>query len=458
MWNEVKATLRLGWPIILGNMTQIALGIIDSAMVGAIHSSQLAAASFVNNLIALPLILSIGLTTAISPLVASALGENETHRPMRILFNGALIVTVMSLVFAVGIQLGVDMVYYFGQDRIVADLSRPYLIWMGWGMVPMSIFMAMKQFADGLGRTRIPMYLALLSIPVNVLVNYAFIFGKWGAPRMELEGAGVGTVASRIVIMAAIFWLIAYSKGFAPYRQQLSDQLQVRWGRLQDVFRIGIPASLQYGMETAAFAVSGIMTGWLGYVQQAAHQIAISIASFTFMVSVGISAAGSIRVGYAYGKQDWKQARSVGTSTLYIAAAYGLACAIFFVIGRFQLPLLFNDEPRVVDYAAVLLFLTAVFQISDSVQAIGVGLLRGIQDVKVPTFFVLLAYWVIGIPSGYALAFWQGWEVAGIWVGLVLGLSASALLLTVRFLRLTKKVGKEGLPVGKAAPSLTDDS
>ena len=261
MWNEVKATLRLGWPIILGNMTQIALGVIDSAMVGAIHSSQLAAASFVNNLIALPQILAIGLTTAISPLVASALGQDETHRPMRILFNGALIVTVMSLVFAIGIQLGVNMVYYFGQDRIVADLSRSYLIWMGWGMVPMSIFMAMKQFADGLGRTRVPMYLALLSIPVNVLVNYAFIFGKWGAPRMELEGAGVGTVASRIVIMGAIFWLIAYSKGFAPYRQQLNDQLQIRWERLQDVFRIGVPASLQYGMESGAFAVSGIMAG-----------------------------------------------------------------------------------------------------------------------------------------------------------------------------------------------------
>lgn len=439
MWNEVKATLRLGWPIILGNMTQIALGIIDSAMVGAIHSSQLAAASFVNNLITLPLILAIGLTTAISPLVASALGEGETHRPMRILFNGGLIVTGMSFLFAIGIHLGVDMVYYFGQDRIVADLSRPYLIWMGWGMIPMAIFMAMKQFADGLGRTRIPMYLALLSIPVNVLVNYAFIFGEWGAPRMELEGAGVGTVASRVVIMVAIFLLIAYSQGFAPYRQQLSDQLQIRWERFLDVFRIGLPASLQYGMESGAFAISGIMAGWLGYVQQAAHQIAISIASFTFMVSVGISAAGSIRVGYAYGKQDWPRARSVGTSTLFIAVVYGLICAILFVLFRFQLPLLFNDEPKVVEYAAVLLFLTAVFQISDSVQAIGVGLLRGIQDVKVPTFFVLLAYWVIGIPSGYVLAFWQGWDVAGIWVGLVLGLSASALLLTVRFLRLSKR-------------------
>jgi len=439
MWNEVRQTLRLGWPIILGNMTQIALGIIDSAMVGAIHSSQLAAASFVNNLIALPLILSIGLTTAISPLVASALGEGDKDKPLRILFNGGLIVSLLAVVFAFSIHFGVDMVYYFGQDRIVADLSKPYLIWMGWGIVPMAAFMALKQFADGLGRTRVPMYLALLSIPVNVLVNYAFIFGRWGAPRLELEGAGVGTMASRIVILLAILWLVAYGKGFADYRQSIGDQLQVRWERFRDVFRIGIPASLQYGMESGAFAISGIMAGWLGYVQQAAHQIAISIASFTFMVSVGISAAGSIRVGYAYGRHDWAQARRVGTSTLIIAVVYGMMCALLFVLGRYQLPLLFNDETKVLEYAAILLFLTAVFQISDSVQAIGVGLLRGIQDVKVPTFYVLLAYWIIGIPSGYLLAFQQGWDVAGIWVGLVLGLSASAAFLTLRFLRLTRR-------------------
>lgn len=439
MWKEVKPTLRLGWPIVLGNMTQIALGIIDSAMVGAIHSSQLAAAAFVNNLIALPLILAIGLTTAISPLVASAMGEGEQDKPLRILFNGGLIVTILAILFALGLHFGADVVYYFGQDEIVAELSRPYLIWMGWGMIPMAVFMAMKQFADGLGRTRVPMYLSLLAIPINVLVNYAFIFGEWGAPRMELEGAGVGTLASRVIVMIALFLLIAYGKHFAVYRQRLNDQFRIRWDRFHDVFRIGIPASLQYGMETAAFAVSGIMSGWLGYVQQAAHQIAISVASFTFMVSVGISAAGSIRVGYAYGRRDWQHAQNVGKSTFAIAVVYGLLCAIFFVLGRFEIPLIFNDEPKVVEYAAILLFLTAVFQISDSVQAIGVGLLRGIQDVKVPTLFVLLAYWAIGIPIGYWLAFEQGLEVAGIWIGLVFGLTVSAILLTLRFLRLTKR-------------------
>ncbi len=438
MWIEIRQTLRLGWPIILGNLTQIALGIIDSAMVGAIHSSQLAAASFVNNIITLPLILAIGLTMALSPLVANAMGEDDTDKPLRILYNGAWIVGLAALAMALILHFGANIVYHMGQDAIVAKLSRPYLIWMAWGMVPMALFMAMKQFADGLGKTRTPMYLAVLSIPINVLVNYAFIFGEWGAPRMELEGAGVGTLVSRLFIMVAIAILIFRSKDFAPYRQHLRSQLQIRRDRMQDIFRIGIPSSLQYGMESASFAVSGIMAGWLGYIQQASHQIALGIASVTFMVSLGISAAGSIRVAYAHGRRNWNSARQIGQTTLLMAAVYGLACALFFIAGRYQLPLLFNDEAPVIEYAAMLLLLAAVFQISDSVQAVGVGLLRGIQDVRVPTFFVGLAYWLIGIPTGYLLAFEAGWEIYGIWAGFVFGLSASAILLTIRFLRLTK--------------------
>ncbi|MCB0557448.1 MAG: MATE family efflux transporter [Lewinellaceae bacterium] len=439
MWGEVRQTLKLGWPIILGNLSQIALGIIDSAMVGAIHSSQLAAASFVNNIITIPLIVGIGLTMAISPLVANAQGEGDADKPLRILYNGMWIVGLVSLFMALVLHFGVDMVYKMGQDRIVADLSGPYLRWMAWGMIPMSLFMAMKQFADGLGEPRLPMYLAVLSIPINVLVNYAFIFGKWGAPRMELEGAGVGTLVSRVVIMIGIGILIFKGKGFAPYRLHLKEQLQFRADRMQDVFRIGIPSSLQYGMESASFAVSGIMSGWLGYVQQAAHQIALGLASVTFMVSLGISVAGSIRVAYAYGRREWRQARQIGITTLAMAGAYGLACALLFIAGRHQLPLLFNDEAPVLAYAAMLMLVAAVFQISDSVQAVGVGLLRGIQDVRIPTVFVGLAYWGIGIPAGYGLAFLAGWDIAGIWVGFVLGLSASAVLLTFRFLRLTRK-------------------
>jgi len=445
---QIKRTLVLGWPIILGNLSQMALGIIDSAMVGAIHSSQLAAAAFVNNLITLPLILGTGLTTAISPLAASSLGEGDQDKPLRILYNGMWVVGIMSLVFATALHFGTGLTFHFGQDEIVAELAQPYLRWLGWSIIPMTLFMAVKQYADGLGKTRYPMYLALAVIPINVLVNYAFIYGKWGAPRMELEGAGVGTLISRVVILVGILLLIFRHTSFAPYRQHLSDQLQLKWSRVQDVIRIGIPSSLQYGMESAAFAVTGIMAGWLGYIQQAAHQIALSVSALTFMVSIGISAAGSIRVAYAYGKKDWAGAREIGKTTFVLAIAYGIFCAILFVLGRHHLPLLFNDEARVLQYATILLIMAAIFQISDSVQAIGVGLLRGIQDVRIPTVFVFLAYWVVGLPLGYYMAFYQNWDISGLWVGLIMGLTASAALLTFRFWQLTNR--RRPMPTGTA--------
>lgn len=438
MWKEIKQTLVLGWPIILGNISQMALGVIDSAMVGAIHSSQLAASSFVTNLISLPFVLALGLTNAISPLVASAAGEGDYDRPLRICYNGMWIVGIFTIISAIVIHWFSGMVYHMGQDAIVASLAEDYLIWIVWAIVPLGLFMAMKQFSEGLGFTTIPMWIGLSSIPLNVLVNYLFIYGHWGAPRMELEGAGVGTLVARVLTVIAMAFFIFRHSRFAPYRQNLREQLRWRADRMRDVLRLGIPSSLQHGMEAGAFAFSGIMVGWLGYVQQAAHQIALNIAAMTFMVSIGISVAGGIRVAYSHGQKNVLQVRRVGTTTLWMAAIYGAACALFFVTFRQYLPLFFNEEQPVIAVAAMLLLLAALFQISDSVQAVGVGLLRGIQDVRIPTYFVTLAYWGIGIPLGYFLGFSLGWEVSGLWVGLIIGLTASAILLTFRFLRLTR--------------------
>ncbi len=438
MWNEIRYTIRLGWPIILGNITQIALGVIDTAMVGAIHSSQLAAASFVNNLISFPMILGMGLTMAISPLVATAQGAGDEDSPLRILFNGLWIVGIFSILIAAILIFGLDMIYYMGQDKIVAELSGPYLWWMAIAIIPMTLFVAIKQFADGLEKTRIAMYISLFSLPINVLLNYAFIYGKLGMPRMELEGAGIGTLITRILIVIAITYVVLNYKDFEKYRQNLSEQLQFRTERMRDIFRLGIPASIQYGMESAAFSFSGIMAGWLGYIQQAAHQIVLNLAALMFMVSLGISAAGSIRVAYTHGQRNMLKTRQIGISTLIMAAAYGLISGTVLIAGRFYLPTFFNDEAPVLEIAALLMLLAAAFQVSDSVQAVGVGLCRGLQDVKIPTVFVTIAYWILGVPGGYILAFKLNLEVAGIWTGLIIGLSMSAILLTIRFLRITR--------------------
>lgn len=432
-----RRIIAVSVPIILGNMTQIILGIIDSAMVGSIDSVLLAASALVNNILSIPFIMGIGLTYAISPLVATANGNNEQERCFHVAANGFLLSALFALIVGVGIHFGSNIVFHLDQDLEVAEASKDYLIIMGWSTVPMLLFLSLKQFTDGLEFTRTAMNLSLLSIPLNAFLNYIFIFGQLGMPRYELYGAGIGTIITRILIFLALAWVILRSKKYAPYRTNLHNSLKIKAKTIRRLLNIGIPSSLQYAMESGAFAVSGIMIGWLGAVQLAAHQIAISIAALTFMVSIGLSAAGSILVGNHLGRNDLKGARAVGKSTLIIAGIYGVGCALLFVLTNNYIPYIFNDEPEVIHYAAMLLVLAGVFQISDSIQAVSVGLLRGLYDVKIPTLFITISYWVIGIPLGYYLAFHTSLESRGIWIGLVAGLTITATTLTLRFFRVS---------------------
>ena len=215
--------------------------------------------------------------------------------------------------------------------------------------------------------------------------------------------------------------------------------MEVQSETMKELLRIGIPSSMQMGVEVGAFAVSGIIIGTIGAVSQAAHQIALSCAAFTFMVSMGLSQAGSIRVSNAFGRGDWKKISVIGKTTLVAALIYGSFCAICFIFFRWQLPLIFNGDPEVVRLSALLLLFAAVFQISDATQATGAGLLRGIKDVRVPTVLITLAYWVIGLPVGWIFAFPYGMGAAGMWLGLILGLTLASLFLGFRFLKMARK-------------------
>jgi MATE family multidrug resistance protein len=437
MKQEVLKTARIAVPIILGNMSQMALGILDSAMVGAIDYVQLAASSLVINLLAIPYVAGMGITMSISPLVAINNARGDRRAVSHYLFNGFILCTLAAFIIAIGVELSRDIVFHIGQDPEVARISGPYLSVMAWSTVPMVMFLALKQFADGLEHTRVAMLLSLAALPINAFLNWLLIFGNWGFPRMELLGAGIATLITRVLIFVALAIVILRSplfKRFVGLRRtawQLNGKSQV------ELLKIGIPSSLQHGMESGAFAVSGIIIGWLGATQQAAHQIALNCAAFTFMVSMGLSAAGSIRVSSAFGRGDWPHLRKIGVSTLITSLAYGIFCAVFFVVLRNILPLAFNDNAEVLAMSGTLLLYAAFFQISDASQAVGVGLLRGMTDVRIPTILVAIAYWILGIPVGYYFAFTQGIGAPGMWIGFLTGLSFSAILLNWRFLRLS---------------------
>lgn len=431
--------MRLALPIILGELAQISLGITDSAMVGAVSYQQLAAAALVSSFINIPYVFGIGITISVSQMVSMALGRNDKKAVSHYLFNGFWLCVISAIIIALFLELGSGILLHLNQDPVVAQIAIPYLKIIGWSVIPMLMFLALKQFTDGLEFTKTAMVLSLAAIPLNIFLNWLLIYGNWGFPRMELLGAGWGTLITRSIMFLILAAVILYHKTFRRYMAVRSIEWKLKWKTQKELLHIGIPSSLQISLEAGAFALSGILIGTLGAVDQAAHQIALSCASFTFMVSMGFSQAASIRTSNAFGRKDYISISNIGKSAILIALIYGLVCGLVFIVFKNSLPLLFNDDFEVVKMAAYLLLFAAIFQISDSTQAVSAGLLRGVKDVKIPTYFIALSYWVVGLPVGYVLGFNFKMGAAGMWTGFIVGLTLSSIFLSFRFRKIAIK-------------------
>ncbi|EOR94771.1 Multidrug and toxin extrusion (MATE) family efflux pump YdhE/NorM [Arcticibacter svalbardensis MN12-7] len=439
MRSEATKTIRLALPIIIGELAQMSLHLIDAAMVGAISYKQLAAAALVLNTLNIPFVFGIGITISVSQMVSMAHGRRDGQLVSHYFFNGFCLCALSAILISLLLVFGRNILYHLGQDPEVVVLALPFMKLMGLSIIPMLLFMTLKQFTDGLEFTRTAMMLSLIGLPINIFLNWVLIYGNLGFPRLELLGAGWATLITRSLIFIILGLVILKHSTFKRYVMVAKSQWKIRPQTLKELLHIGIPSSLQMGMEAGAFAVSGIIIGTLGAVSQASHQIALSCASFTFMASMGLAQAGSIRVSNAFGRMDFKMISKIGNTTLITALFYGIFCAIAFTVFRFQLPEFFNTNKDVLELASTLLLFAAVFQISDSTQAIGAGLLRGIKDVKVPTILVAISYWVIGLPVGYVLAFQFKMGASGMWLGLITGLTLASVFLVIRFLKMSKR-------------------
>jgi MATE family multidrug resistance protein len=439
MRTEAVKTVRLAVPIIIGELAQLLLHVIDAAMVGAIGYRQLAAAALVVNVVNVPFVLGIGATIAVSQMVSMANGRKDSRMVSHYLFNGVVLCAAVALVIGAALAFSRGVLQHLGQDPEVVRLAMPFMELMAWSLVPMILFMTLKHFSDGLELARIPMALSLAALPLNIFLNWLLIYGNLGFPRLELIGSGWATLITRSLIFISLLLVILFHRSFKPYIELWRTEWKLKKETLRELLRIGVPSGLQIGIEVTAFAVSGIIIGTIGAVEQAAHQIALSYAALTFMVSMGLAQAGSIRVSNAYGRLDWSRIRVIGKGTWLMALAYGIFCAVLMGIFHKQLPHFFNKNPGVVSLAGILLLLAAVFQVSDSTQATGAGLLRGVKDTRIPTVLIAIAYWVIGLPVGYLFAFNFGLGAVGMWLGLITGLSFASALLLLRFRRVTGK-------------------
>lgn len=440
---ESKKTMRLALPLIFGELAQMLLHIIDTAMIGALGGDsykQVAAAALALSVVTIPFVLGIGMTMSVSQLVSMAKGKEDDRAISHYFYNGAWLCLIAALAISGGLELSKGVLFHLGQDREIAALALPYLSVMGISIIPMLLFMTLKQFTDGLEYTKTAMLLSVLSLPLNIFINWLLIFGNWGFPKMEMMGAAYATLITRSVIFIILAYVIFTHRIYQPYVSLRKEQWKLRWRSIRDLLDIGVPSSLQIGMEAGVFAVSAIIVGTFGAKQLAAHQIALQCASFTFMVSMGLGQAGSIRTSNAFGQGNWSKIGAIGKSVLLMALIYGVFCALLFIAGKDLLPLIFlkdtgieSGNSAVLGLASSLLLLAGLFQISDSTQAISAGVLRGIKDVKMPTVLIFVAYWVLGLPLGYWLATALEMKASGIWLGFIIGLTFSSLSLTKRF-------------------------
>ncbi|MFI5236665.1 MAG: MATE family efflux transporter [Ignavibacteriales bacterium] len=429
---HIHSTFQLAYPVVIGQLGIIMMGVVDSLMVGKLGAAPLAAASLGNGLAFIVLIIGIGVSLAVTPLVAIAVGANR-FADCGVYFRQSLLVnSILSILIALVIYFSADLIQYFDQPTEVQVQAKFYMKIIGLSSVPLMLFQSYKQFIEGLSVMRPAMIISLIANLVNAFANWVLIYGNLGFPALELNGAGWATFASRIFMALALMGFVMNNKFFKQYDVSFHFK-SINRPVIKKILSLGLPSGFQYFFEVGAFSFAVIMVGWLGTKQLAAHQIAINLASISFMAVLGISVAGSIRVGNAVGMKDIAETRRAGFTASLLGASIMLVSGIIFVLFRNILPLLYVNDQEVISYASSLLIIAALFQISDGTQAVGIGILRGLTDVKIPTAITFIAYWIVGLPIGYILGFNFELGVQGVWIGLLLGLTTSAILLTLRF-------------------------
>lgn len=445
---EFRYNLRLASPVILGMLGHTFVSFIDNVMVGQLGAAELAAVSLGNSFIFIAMSLGIGFSTAITPLVAEADSEKNFGKGKSVFKHGFFLCTVLGIILFLLLLLAKPLMTVMDQPDEVVDLAIPYLDLVAFSLVPLIVFQAFKQFSDGLSLTKYPMYATLLANVLNVAINYVLIFGKFGFPQLGIVGAAVGTLVSRFAMLFFLWWLLAKRDKSSNYVTNIKF-FKLSSQPLKKLINLGLPSAMQMFFEVAIFTVAIWLSGILGKNVQAANQIALNLASMTFMVAMGLSVASMIRVGNQKGLKDFVNLRRIAESIFFVGTIFAVVFALFFVVFHQYLPHLYvnlddvtelSDINEVIEIASTLLLAAAVFQISDSLQVIVLGALRGLQDVKIPTLITFIAYWLIGFPISYFLGKEDAYGSLGIWIGLLAGLTSAAILLYIRFHYLTKRL------------------
>ncbi|MBA4318266.1 MAG: MATE family efflux transporter [Flavobacterium sp.] len=429
---HIKQTIKLALPIAIGQLGHIMMGVVDSLMVGHLGSAQLAAASLVNGLFFLIIVLGIGMSMAITPLVAIAAGAHDKEE-IKNIFNNGFWVNMVFAVILIGVTFGASYaIPYLKQPKEVSNFAISFLQILTISIAPFLIFQVFRQYLDGLSIVKPSMVIAILANFINAFFNWVLIYGKFGLPALGLNGSALATTISRFFMAGAIcvyLYKINKNKELTPFISIRKYDINL----IKKIVQIGLPAGFQYFLEIAAFSFSAIMIGWFGSRSLAAHQIALNLASITYMVILGISSAGTIRVGNFMGAKDMANVRKAGFTAIGISGSIMLASALIFILTNKIIPGYYITDPGVIEIASKLIIIAAFFQLADGLQASAVGVLRGLTDVKVPLMITFASYWIVAIPTGYLLGVHFNMGAVGIWIGLSVGLFLVAISCLIRF-------------------------
>ncbi|MRX68130.1 multidrug resistance protein, MATE family [Flavobacterium resistens] len=445
---EFSYNFRLAYPVILGMVGHTLIGIVDNIMVGKIGATELAAVSLGNTMIFVAMSIGIGFSTAITPIVAEGNVENNDTKIRSAFHHGLFLCTILGLVLFGVIVLAKPMMEVMNQPADVITLAKPYLDWVAFSLIPLIVYQGYKQFADGMSLTKYSMYAMIMANVLHVGINYVLIYGIWIFPKMGIIGAALGTVISRIFLVMFMHIMLSGRNDLKRFFKKFSFS-EIKKTTIKKIARIGFPSAMQMLFEVVLFSASVWLCGNIGKTSQAANQVALSLASLTFMFAMGLSVTSMIRISSQRGLQDFKKLVIVARSIFLLAIIIETVFAVLFVAFHEYLPPIFLkmensgqvlDNAEVVSIASKLLLITAVFQISDGIQVVVLGALRGLQDVKIPMYITFVAYWVIGFPISYYLGEHTELKAQGVWIGLLAGLTTAAIFLYIRFHYLTKRL------------------
>ncbi|HZX57784.1 MAG TPA: MATE family efflux transporter [Mucilaginibacter sp.] len=444
LYNKYKPyygeSLLLAYPVVVSQIGHTFVQTADSIIIGHFAGTiSLAAVSLVNSIFVIGLVLGLGISYGITPLIAQHNGRNEHSECGRLLSNSLLINSIAGIFLFVFISFG-SMLFidHIGQSAEVVRQAKPYLFLMGISLIPLLVFNTFKQFAEGLGFTMQAMLISVLGNVLNICLGLIFVKGLFGIQPMGVKGVGYSTLIDRCSMAIVMGFYIFRSKNFRSYLKDFALK-NIDKVRSLKILKIGAPVAMQYIFEISAFSGAAILIGTISPVAQAAHQIAINLAALTYMAASGISAAAAIKSGNFFGAKKHHDLRLSAISNYHIVIVFMSMTALLFTFGNHLLPWMYTSDKAVISIAAQLLIIAAFFQLFDGTQVVGLGVLRGMGDVNIPMIITLVAYWIIGLPIGYLLGIQFHLGVTGVWFGLVFGLMTASLLLFIRFQIMSRK-------------------